>query len=130
MLFSSLRRPAVAFAALVALIAAPLIYTPTAGAADPVRSSSAVDDVRDDTVIAGTTTKIVAPKADITAASARFQNDFVTLTMKLVEGDDLSNSNSLLYWVLQSGEGPGGGFVSLKKGANGLQVLVTNNPTT
>ena len=129
MLLSRFRRPAVAFAALVALIAAPLIYTPTAGAADPPRSSSAVDDARDDTVIQGTSTKIVAPKADITAASARFQNDFVTFTMKLAEGDDLSNNDSLLYWVIGT-DGGCCGFVSLKRGVNGLQVLVTQDPTT
>jgi hypothetical protein len=123
MLFS-LRRPAVLVVALAALVAAPLAQAPTSGAADAPSSIRDVTDTLNDTVKDGGTTPGNEPKADITAASARYQNDFVTFTMKLAKGDDLSTPGSVLIWNYGANPDECCNAVSLKKGPNGIQLLM------
>ena len=92
MLLSHPRRLAVSLVALAALVGAPLTHAPTAGAADPPRSSVTVSDPTGDTVKGDPAAPANEPMADIIAASARYQNDFVTFTMKLAKGDGLSDA--------------------------------------
>jgi hypothetical protein len=125
MLPSPLRRPAVALAALAALIAAPLAQTPTAGAADPPRSTVAVSDPTGDAVKGEPAATTNEPTADILAASARFQNDFVTFTMKLAKGDGLTDAESQLFWLItNSTQSCCVNFVGLRKSATGLQIVM------
>ena len=129
MLRSPRRRSAV-LVSILALAAAPLIQPVTAGAATAA-SSVTVSDPTGDTVVKGGTTKVTAPKADITAASARYQNDFVTFTMKLVQGDGLLDANSLLFWTITTNsQGCCDNFVSLRKGTNGVVRVVMGDPST
>lgn len=126
MLCSRFRRPAVVLAALAALIAAPLTNSPMAAAADPPRSSvNASEPSTNDTVKGDPPSPANEPSANITAASARYQNDFVTFTMKLEKGDGLSDPASLLFWVItDSTQSCCVNFVSLKKMTNGLQIVM------
>jgi hypothetical protein len=118
----------VVLAALAALVAAPLAHSPTAAAADPPRSSVVVSDPTGDTM-KGDVVAPDQPAADITAASARYQNDFVTFTMKLAKGDGLSDADSRLFWVITtSSESCCENIVSLKKGVNGLQIVMGDDP--
>ncbi|HZQ79632.1 MAG TPA: hypothetical protein VFE55_20050 [Acidimicrobiia bacterium] len=124
-----MRRSAVVLTALLAL-AAPLLQPVTAHAATAV-SSVSVTDPTGDTVVNHGTTHVDAPKADITAASARYQNGFVTFTMKLVQGDGLLDANSLLYWTVNtSTQSCCTNFVSLRKGSNGAVKVVMDEPHT
>jgi hypothetical protein len=125
MLPSPLRRPAVLLLALAALVAAPLAQAPTAGAADPPKSSVAVSDPTGDTVKGEPATNANEPTADIIGASARYQNDFVTLTMKLAKGDGLNDPASQLFWVItDSTQSCCVNFVSLRKATTGLQIVM------
>jgi hypothetical protein len=118
-----LRRSAVVLTSLLAL-AAPLLQPVTARAATAV-SSVSVTDPTGDTVLNGGTTPANAPKADITAASVRYQNDFVTFTMKTVQGDGLLDPNSVLYWIVNTGtQSCCTNFVSLRNGTNGVKVVM------
>ena len=126
MLRSPQRRSAVALASLLAL-AASAVFLPatTAGAADPPRSSVAVSDPTGDTVKGEPAAPANEPSADITAASAKFQNDFVTFTMTLAKGDGLSDADSRLFWVMtESTQSCCVNFVSLRKSATGLQIVM------
>jgi hypothetical protein len=111
--------------ALVASIAG-LAGTNPAGAADPPRSSVIVADPTGDTMKGDPPVAVDAPSADITAASARYQNDFVTFTMKLAKGDGLSDAESRLFWIITTSNGGSccENFVSIKKGLNGLQIVM------
>ena len=123
MLSSHRRRSVVALASFLALVGGLMLPT-TAGAADPVSSLAVTDPANDSVTGEPPGTAVEAPKADILAASARYQNDHVNFTMKTREGDDLSNPDSLLWWVIGTDDGCCG-FVSLKKGSNGaLRVLL------
>ena len=75
------RRSAVVLTSLLVL-AAPLMQ-PLAARAATATSSVAVQDPTGDTVLNGGPTHADAPKADITAASVRYQNDFVTFGYEL-----------------------------------------------
>jgi hypothetical protein len=121
----------VPLAVLAALIAAPLIYTPTAGAVDPPRSAVAVSDPTGDTVRGDPAAPASEPSADITAASARFQNDFATFTMKLAKGDGLSDGASQLFWIINDNTGGSCcvNFVSLRKATTGLQIVMADPDT-
>jgi hypothetical protein len=122
----SLRRSALAVTALLALIAVPLAQAPVAGAADAPPSSVIVTDPTGDTM--RNDAVVDEPTADITAASVRYQNDFVTFTMKLVKGDGLADPESLLYWIITtSSQSCCENVVSLKKGLNGLQIVMGDN---
>jgi hypothetical protein len=123
------RRSAVVLTSLLAL-AAPLMQPVTARAATAT-SSVSVTDPTGDTVLNGGTTHVDAPKADITATSVRYQNDFVTFTMKPAQGDGLLDANSLLYWVITTNtQSCCTNFVSLRKGANGVLQVVMGDPHT
>ena len=123
------RRSAVVLTSLLVL-AAPLMQ-PLAARAATASSSVAVQDPTGDTVLNGGPTHADAPKADITAASVRYQNDFVTFTMNLVQGDGLLDANSLLYWVITtSDQSCCTNFVSLRKGSNGAVHVVMDDPHT
>ncbi|HET9772292.1 MAG TPA: hypothetical protein VFS16_15465, partial [Acidimicrobiia bacterium] len=101
-----------------------LAHSPGAAAADPPRSSVAVTDPTGDTM-KGDVVVPNQPAADITAASARYQNDFVTFTMKLLKGDGLSDADSRLFWIITTNtESCCENIVSIKKGANGLQIVM------
>ena len=121
------RRSAVALASLLALAAAALLHPATAGAADAASNVKVVDPTGD---TPQNETSANNPKADIIAASARYQNDHLTFTMKLAEGDDLSNPEGRLFWFATTS--PGGSccafWVSLKRGADALGEVVMGNP--
>jgi hypothetical protein len=125
---SSRRRSAVAFASLLALAAAALIQPVTAGAATAT-STVTITDPTNDTFKGSTPpgTPSAEPKADITAASVRYQNGFITFTMKLVKGDDLARAEDEMFWSVGSSEGQIAKFqVDMKKGTNGFgQALVS-----
>jgi hypothetical protein len=124
------RRHSAVLVSILALATAGLFHPGIAGAAAAV-SSVTVSDPTGDTVVKGSTTKVKADKADITAASARYQNDFVTFTMKLVQGDGLLDANSLLFWVITTNsQGCCDNFVSLRKGSNGVVRVVMGDPST
>ena len=125
---SRFRRPAVVLTALAALIAAPLTEAPTATAADPPRSSvNASEPPTNDTVKGDPPAPANEPSSNITAASARYQNDFVTFTMKLENA-----TASPIPGACSSGRSPraaraaASNFVSLKKTTSGLQVVMGN----
>jgi len=124
-----LRRSAVVLTSLLVL-AAPLLQPVTARAAAAV-SSVSVSDPTGDTVLNDGTTHADAPKADITAASVRYQNDFVTFTMKTVQGDGLLDPNSHLYWVIATDtQSAPTNSVALREGANGVVKVVMGDPGT
>jgi hypothetical protein len=123
MVFSPRRRSAVALASFLALAAGPLILPTTAGAAG---SNVAVTDKSGDVVNGDDPPAASAtPKADITGASVRYKNDFITFTMKLAEGDDLANPASLLFWFgSESTQSCCNIEVSLRKIASGYEVAL------
>ena len=119
---SVFRRPVVAVTALAALIAAALIQAPTAGAAIADSTVVLVDPAND-------TTPSAEPKADITAASVRYQNDHITFVMKLAKGDDLSTTGDTMFWSVGAQENASPDFVvDFKRGANGFGQAVISEP--
>ena len=121
---ASFRRAAGALAALITLGAASLL-TPGPAAAAVADSSVSVSDPSGDAVRGGATSG--EPAADIVAAGARYQNDFINLTMKLAKGDDLSatSENDYVRWAIKTQENSSPGFmVQLKRGSGFGQVVV------
>jgi hypothetical protein len=121
-----LRRAAGALAALLALGTAPFVTTSPAGAA-VADSSVSITDPTGDTVSGSTTA--AEPKADIVAASVRYQNDFINLTMRLAKGDDLSATTASDYvrWDIGVQENASPDYlVQLKRGANGFGEVVVS----
>jgi hypothetical protein len=125
---ASPRRALGALAALLALGAAPFVSTGQAGAA-VADSSVSITDPSGDTVREGATAG--EPKADIVAASVRNQNDFISLTMKLAKGDDLSGTAAGDYvrWAIGAHQNTSPDWiVQLKRGANGFGEVVVFVP--
>jgi hypothetical protein len=129
MLFASpLRRAAVGLAALLAVGATPLLSAGRAGAA-VADSAVSITDPPGDVARAGATA--TEPRADIVAAGVRHQNDFVSLTMKMAKGDDLSSSTDGDYvrWAIGAHENTSPDYiVQLKRGANGFGEVVVFVP--
>jgi hypothetical protein len=128
MLRTTFRRVPIALAALLALGAAPLLSAGHAGAA-VADSAVSITDPSGDTIRAGTAAS--EPKADIVAASVRDQNDFVSLTMKLAKGDDLSGTAATDYvrWAIGAHQNSSPDFiVQLKRGTNGFGEVVVFPP--
>ena len=128
MLAASPRRVAIALAALVTLGFTPLLPAGHAGAA-VADSGVSITDPSGDVVRAGSPT--TEPKADIVAASVRDQNDFISLTMKLAKGDDLSGSapGDYVRWAIGAHQDSSPDFiVQLKRGANGFGQVVVFPP--
>ncbi|HEV7864766.1 MAG TPA: hypothetical protein VGR20_18835 [Acidimicrobiia bacterium] len=128
MLAAPSRRAAVALAALLALGAAPLLSSGPAGAA-VADSAVSIPDPSGDVNRAGS--PATEPKADIVAASVRDQNDFISLTMKLAKGDDLSGTAASDYvrWAIGAHQNTSPDFiVQLKRGANGFGEVVVFPP--
>jgi hypothetical protein len=122
------RRAAGVLAALLALGAAPFVTAGQANAA-VADSSVSITDPSGDTVREGTTAG--EPKADIVAASVRNQNDFISLTMKLAKGDDLSGTSAGDYvrWAIGAHQDSSPDYiVQLKRGANGFGQVVVFAP--
>jgi hypothetical protein len=122
------RRATGVLAALLALGAAPFVSTGHAGAAVD-DSSVSITDPSGDTVRSGATAG--EPKADIVAASVRNQNDFISLTMKLAKGDDLSGTadGDYVRWAIGTHQiGSPDFIVQLKRGANGFGQVVVSGP--
>ena len=122
---ASYRRAVGVLAAFLALGAAPFVSAGHAGAA-VADSSVAISDPSGDTVREAAPAG--EPKADIVAVSVRNQNDFISLTMKLAKGDDLSGTSDADYlrWAIgvHANTAPDW-IVQLKRGANGFgQVIV------
>ena len=118
MLFARFRRPAVVLAALATLIAAPLTQAPTAGAAVADSTVLLIDPAND-------TTPSAEPKADIIAASVRYQNEHITYTMKLAKGDDLLAAGDKMFWSVGAKDSMSPDFVvEFKRGANGFGQAV------
>ena len=116
------RRAAGALAALITLGAAPILTAGRAGAA-VADSSVSITDPSGDAVRGGTN----EPKADIVAASVRNQNDFISLTMKLAKGDDLSGTseNDYVRWAIHTQGNASPDFtVQLKRGNGFGEVVV------
>jgi hypothetical protein len=121
---ASFRRAAGALAALITLGAAPILTPGHAGAA-VADSSVSITDPSGDAVRGGAAAG--EPKADIVAAGARNQNDFISLTMKLAKGDDLSatSENDYVRWAIGTHENSLPDFiVQLKRGTGFGQVVV------
>jgi hypothetical protein len=121
---ASFRRAASALAALITLGAAPILTAAHAGAA-VADSSVSVSDPSGDAV--GGSATGGEPKADIVAAGARYQNDFISLTMKLAKGDDLSatSENDYVRWAIGTHENSSPDFiVQLKRGTGFGEVAV------
>jgi hypothetical protein len=121
---ASFRRAAGALAALITLGAAPILTPGHAGAA-VADSSVSITDPSGDAVRGGAAAG--EPKADIVAAGARNQNDFISLTMKLAKGDDLSatSENDYVRWAIGTHENSSPDFiVQLKRGTGFGQVVV------
>jgi len=128
MLAASPRRVVVALAALLALGAAPILTAGNAGAA-VADSTVSITDKPGDVLRAGS--PATEPRADIVAAGARDQNDFISLTMKLAKGDDLSGSAASDYvrWAIGAHQDSSPDFiVQLKRGANGFGEVVVFPP--
>jgi hypothetical protein len=122
------RRASGVLAALVALAAAPLVTAGPAGAA-VADSSVSITDPSGDTVRGGTTAG--EPKADIVAAGVRHQNDFISLTMRLAKGDDLTGNapSDFVRWAIGvHQDSPPDYLVQLKRGANGFGEVVVFEP--
>jgi hypothetical protein len=122
---ASCRRAVGVLAAFLALGAAPFV-SPGHAAAAVADSSVAISDPSGDTVREAAPAG--EPKADIVAVSVRNQNDFISLTMKLAKGDDLSGTSDADYlrWAIgvHANTAPDW-IVQLKRGANGFgQVIV------
>ncbi len=126
MLHSPRRRSAVALTSLLALAAALLMPLTAARAADPISLVTVADSLGDTPQVQGSANE---PKADITAASARYQNDLVTFTMNLATGDDLSSptGENQLYWYIMDNAG-NEAWVSLTRDPNGLGEVVMGEP--
>ena len=128
MLAASPRRVAIALAALVTLGFTPLLPAGHAGAA-VADSAVSITDPSGDVIRAGSPT--TEPKADIVAASVRDQNDFISLTMKLAKGDDLSGSSADDYvrWAIGTHQNSSPDMiVQLVRGANGFGQVVIFPP--
>lgn len=95
MLLTFRKRAVLALATLLPLAAAPLLAAAPAAGAAVADSTVAITDPTADAMRAGA--KVDEPRADIVAASVRNQNGFVTLTMKLAKGDDLSGATANDY---------------------------------
>ncbi|MDQ1499118.1 MAG: hypothetical protein QOI86_2458, partial [Actinomycetota bacterium] len=125
------RRVAVGLAGLLALGAAPLLPAAHAGAA-VADSTASIDDKAKDVTLRDAKSPVDEPRADILAATARAQNDFINLTMKLAKGDDLSAAKPDDYLRWGIGLPPEGGLpafvVDLKKGANGFGQAIVAVP--
>ncbi len=94
----------------------------------PTRAAS-ITDPSGDTVREGATAG--EPKADIVAASVRNQNDFISLTMKLAKGDDLSGTaaGDFVRWDIGTHQVGSPDFtVQLKRGDNGFGQVVVSGP--
>ena len=128
MLIASPRRVVAGLAALLALGAAPVLSAGQAGAA-LADSAVSVTDPSGDVIRAGAAA--TEPRADIVAASVRHQNGFVSLTMKLAQGDDLSGSlaGDYLRWAIGTHQDSSPDFiVQLKRGASGFGEVVVFVP--
>jgi len=131
MLAAFARRPRLAatLAALLTFGGAPLLSPGHAGAA-LADSTAAVTDPAND-VKRSFGSGATEPKADILAASARYQNDFINLTMKLEKGDDLTGSaaGDYLRWSIGARQEASPDFVvQLKRGANSFGEVVVFVP--
>ena len=125
---ASFRRATGVLAALLALGAAPFVSAGRAGAA-VADSSVAITDPSGDTARGGAAAR--EQKADIVAAGVRYQNDFINLTMRTAEGDDLSGTagNDYLRWAIGTHQDSAPDFiVQLKRGANGFGQVVVSAP--
>ena len=113
---ASFRRAAGVLAALITIGAAPILTPGHAGAA-VADSSVAITDSSGDAVRGNEDAG--EPKADIVAASARHQNEFVSFTMKLAKGDDLTteSANDYVRWAINTqGDSSPDFVVQLKRG--------------
>jgi hypothetical protein len=125
---NSFRRVSGALAALLALGAAPLLSASHAGAA-VADSAVSITDPSGDVNRAGS--PATEPKADIVAAGVRDQNDFISLSMKLAKGDDLSGTDASDYvrWAIGAHQNSSPDFiVQLTRGANGFGQVVIFPP--
>ena len=123
---ASFRRAAGALAALIALGAAPILTPEHAGAA-VADSSVSISDPSGDAVRGGT----AEPRADIVSAGVRDQNDFISLTMTLAKGDDLSatSENDYVRWAIGTHQSSSPDFiVQLQRGDNGFGHVVVFVP--
>ena len=77
---------------------------------------------------ANDTSPSAEPKADITAASVRYQNGHITFTMKLAKGDDLLATGDTMQWSIGDGETSPDFFIDFKRGANGFGQAVVSEP--
>ena len=121
---ASFRRAAGALAALLTLATAPILTPGHAGAA-VADSNVSITDSSGDAVRGGAAAG--EPKADIVAAGARYQNDFISLSMKTAKGDDLSatSTNDYVRWAIGTHENSSPDFiVELKRGNGFGQVVV------
>ena len=125
---SSPRRLAAGLAGLMALGVAPLLPTGHAGAA-VADSTVSITDPTGDVKAEQAQTKVDEPKADIVAATMRYQNGFISMTAKLAKGDDLSGTSDLdhLWWAIGAhAQSSPDYLVEIKKGSNGFgQALVS-----
>ena len=124
----SIRRAAVAVAVLLTFGFAPILTAGHAGAAVADSSVSITDPSRD---TVHDDEAVAEPRADILAASVRYQNDFVSLTMKLAKGDDLSGTadDDYVRWAIGTHRRSDPHFiVQLKRGANGFGEVVVFEP--
>jgi hypothetical protein len=114
----------------LALGVAPLLSASHAGAA-VADSTASIDDKAKDVTRLSDGSAVDEPRADILAATARAQNDFISLTMKLAKGDDLSASkpDDYLRWGIGVQENTSPAFlVDFKRGANGFGQAVVSVP--
>jgi hypothetical protein len=121
------RRATGALAALFTLGAAPLLTPGHAGAA-VADSSVSITDTSGDAVRGGTASG--EANADITAAGARYQNDFISLSMKLAKGDDLTatSENDYVRWAIDTQEDDSPDFMVQLERGNGFGEVVVFVP--
>ncbi|HVW34092.1 MAG TPA: hypothetical protein VHL53_16265 [Acidimicrobiia bacterium] len=121
------RLAAAGFAGLLVLGLAPFLPAGNAGAAT-ADSSVSITDPAGDVVARDAGTKVDEPRADIVAASMRYQNDFITMTAKLAKGDDLkgTSEDDYLWWAIGArSQASPDHIVSFMRGPNGFgQVMV------
>jgi hypothetical protein len=121
---ASFRRAAGALAALLTLGAAPILAAGDAGAA-VADSSVSISDPSGDTIRGGSTA--AEPRADIVDAGVRYQNDFISLSMRTAKGDDLSGTSDddFVRWAIGAHQNSSPDFiVQLKRGKGFGQVVV------
>ncbi len=117
MLHFNRRFSAAAFASLLAAAVAPLALPAPAGAAT---SNVAVSDNSGDPKLFSTSANNEEPTADITAATARYQNDHISFTMKLAKAADLSKPRDRMFWTVGDPGSAPALLVEFTKGTNGF----------